>query len=69
MNRPDGPFRSHLFTVRVWKEQMGTERSEWRGRVQLLSTRETRYFREWAGLITLLIAMLAEADADQDTEQ
>jgi hypothetical protein len=63
------PLRSHLFTVRVWQEQMSAGQSEWRGRVQLLSTRETRYFREWAGLAALLLAMLAEIDADQDTNQ
>jgi hypothetical protein len=51
--------RSHLFTVKVWKETVGTERSEWRGKVQLFTSGDVRYFREWVGLVPLLRSMLA----------
>ncbi|HEY0752397.1 MAG TPA: hypothetical protein VGD98_00340 [Ktedonobacteraceae bacterium] len=58
---------SHLFTVRVWEEEIGVNQTEWRGRVQLLTTGETRYFREWRGLVPLLLTLLAELELDPAT--
>ena len=52
--------RSHLFTVRVWQEEIRTDQSEWRGKVQLLTSGEVRYFREWSALVPLLLTMLSE---------
>jgi hypothetical protein len=52
------PSRSHLFTVRVWREDLGHSQSEWRGEVQEVESREVRYFRDWPMLLTLLQAML-----------
>lgn len=63
----DGSYvhqRSHLFTVRIWEEEMGSARLELRGRVQLLTSGETRYFREWEQLVPLLLKMLAEQKLD-----
>ena len=51
---------SHLFTVRVWEEEIGADQIEWRGKVQLLANGEVRYFREWTALVPLLITMLSE---------
>jgi hypothetical protein len=48
---------SHLFTVRVWVEDLGDGRSEWRGKVQHVISGETRYFRDWTTLIAFLLAM------------
>lgn len=69
MEKPEVRAHSHLFTVRVWEEEIGADQTEWRGRVQLLTTGETRYFREWAGLVPLLRALLAEVDHDLDMRQ
>ena len=55
--------RSHLFTVRVWEEETGAGQTEWRGKVQLLTNGEVQYFREWAALVPLLLAMLAESQS------
>ena len=55
--------RSHLFTVRVWEEEIGAEQTEWRGKVQLFPSGEIRYFREWAALVPLLLTMLSEEDS------
>lgn len=60
MDRPLQGSRSYLFTVRVWQEEMSAGQTEWRGRVQLVSSGEVRYFREWAALAPLLLAMLSE---------
>ena len=63
MDRPQEPSRSHLFTVRVWKEEVGKGQFEWRGKVQLLNSGDVRYFREWAALGPLLITMISELDS------
>lgn len=52
--------RSHLFTIRMWKEEIATEQSEWRGKVQLVTSGEVRYFREWSALVPLLLTMLSD---------
>jgi hypothetical protein len=64
MDTPDVQPRSHLFTVRVWEEQIGTDQTEWRGKVQLLTSGEVRYFRGWAALVPLLITMLTESQSE-----
>ena len=51
--------RSHLFTVRLWAEDLGDDQVEWRGEVQHVLTSETRYFRDLTSLGSLLDAMLA----------
>ena len=55
---------SHLFTVRLWMEDLGDGRAEWRGQVQHVLSGETHYFREWPTLLALLRAMLPPAAAD-----
>ena len=57
--------RSHLFTVRVWEEETGAGQTEWRGKVQLFTSGEVRYFREWAALVPLLLTMLSESEPDR----
>jgi hypothetical protein len=64
MDTPDVQPRSHLFTVRVWEEQIGADQTEWRGKVQLLTSGEVRYFRGWAALVPLLITMLTESQSE-----
>jgi len=49
---------THLFTVRVWREELGAGRVEWRGKVQYLLTGEARYFRSWQQLIDQLALSL-----------
>lgn len=58
---------SHLFTVRLWQEELGAGQTEWRGQVQHVLTGEAGYFRDWSTLVNLLLAMLMElADEDAD---
>jgi hypothetical protein len=61
--------RSHLFTVRVWQEEVRNGQSEWRGKVQLLSSGEVQYFRDWAALVPLLITMLSESKSESDIQE
>lgn len=69
MNEPAGLPRSHLFTIRVWEEPIDAQRSEWRGRVQLVTNGEVRYFRDWATLSPLLLTMLSESETDPTREE
>lgn len=61
--------RSHLFTVRVWEEEIGTDQSEWRGKVQLSTSGEVRYFREWSALVPLLLTLLSELDSGLESNE
>lgn len=63
------PTRSHLFTVRVWEEPVSEDRTEWRGKVQLTTNGDARYFRQWDALLALLPAMLAEAQVDDPDDR
>ena len=67
MNEPSQHPRSHLFTVRVWQEDLGEGQTEWRGQVHLVTSGDVRYFREWSTLAPLLVTMLAEVSVDRDS--
>ena len=69
MDTPDVQPRSHLFTIRVWEEQIGADQTEWRGKVQLLTSGEVRYFRDWAALVPLLLTMLLESQSEVQQQQ
>lgn len=45
---------SHLFMLRLWPEELGGDRREWRGQLIHVLSGDARYFRKWSGLITLL---------------
>jgi len=53
-------LRSQLFTVRLWREDLGDGRIEWRGKVQSVTTGEAHYFRDWPVLIARIQEMLDE---------
>ncbi len=64
MDTPKPRPRSHLFTVQVWEEEIGANQTEWRGKVQLFTSGEVRYFREWTALVPLLLKMLSELNVE-----
>jgi hypothetical protein len=43
-----------LFTVRMWLEDLGEGRREWRGKVRLVGNGGACYFRDWPALIAFL---------------
>ena len=69
METPNPHLRSYLFTVRVWQEEIGTDQVEWRGKVQLVTNGDVRYFREWTALAPLLLTMLSELDSNPEPDQ
>ena len=46
--------RSHLFTLRVWPEDVEDGSTEWRGRIQHTASSETVYFRDWESMLAFL---------------
>lgn len=63
MAEDTGRYRSHLFTVRIWAEETGRGRVEWRGRVKYVMSGETRYFRQWSDLVEFMSRQLPEGAA------
>lgn len=59
--------RSHLFTVRLWLEELGNDQREWRGKVQHVISGEVRYFRDWPALIAFLQMVLSTLEANSHT--
>ncbi len=57
---------SHLFTVRVWQEELGDGKAEWRGRAQNIATGAGAYFRGWPGLIAVLSRLVETSTALAD---
>jgi len=59
--RPRRPG-SHLFTIRLWKEQVEGG-FEYRGSVRDVSCGAFRAFRRWPDLTEFMVAQLEEAEA------
>jgi hypothetical protein len=58
MDQAPQPPHTHLFTVRLWLEELGDGQTEWRGQVQHVVSGEIQYFRNWQTLVTFLQEML-----------
>jgi hypothetical protein len=65
MDNAQFPSRPHLFTLRVWREDLGHSQSEWRGEVHDVVSGEIRYFREWPTLVAIVQAMLAVQEGSE----
>lgn len=50
--------RTHLFIIRLWLEELGNGKTEWRGQVKHVMSGEVRYFREWKTLLAFLREVL-----------
>ncbi len=51
---------THLFTVKVWAEEVSEDHQEWRGKVQHVLSGEAHYFRDWPNLVSCLMTMLLD---------
>ena len=57
--RTDDPWsRSHLFTVRVWYEQLDAEHREMRMQVRHVLSGETRFLRDWTAVTAYMMSKL-----------
>ena len=53
---------SHLFMLRLWPEDLGGGRTDWRGSVQHVNSGEVRYFRDWPTLQAFVEGLLRKVD-------
>ena len=61
----DSPtLSSHLFTIRMWLEDLGNGQKDWRGKVQHVNSGEVRYFRDWSTLETFMEGLLLRDEKD-----
>jgi hypothetical protein len=65
MDKAQEPCQARLFTVRLWREELGAGQREWRGEVHDVVSGERRYFRDWSALIASLQALLAAQELDR----
>lgn len=57
--KPNQPLaRSHLYTIRLWPEELGDGVWEWRGMVKYVASGEEHYFRDWGALKELMVRMI-----------
>ena len=56
---------SHLFTLRVWQEDVGHGRSELRGALTHVLIGKTGYFRDWTTLVRLIEPFMAPGAPEQ----
>lgn len=57
-----GHPRTHLFTLRIWREGTGAADSELRMQVQHVISGETHFFREWEALAAYLYDKVSRLD-------
>lgn len=55
---------TRTFIVRLWLEDLGEGRTEWRGRVQDVKSGQICFFRGWEGLEQAILKMLASETSD-----
>lgn len=61
------PRPSHLFTLRLWQEDLGGDQKEWRSQVRHVSSGETRHFRDWEALRVYLCSTRDAPEAVLET--
>lgn len=62
---PFGERQPHVFTLRMWPEEVGDGRVDWRGKIQHLNSGEVRYFRDWAALEAFLDGLLHGGEGER----
>jgi hypothetical protein len=55
---------AHLFTLRLWSEELDKGEAEWRMQLRSVETGQTHHFRDWPSLVGLLLTMLPRGEAD-----
>lgn len=65
MSRDAHPPSSHLFTLRIWPEELGDGKIEWRGKAQHVLTGEAIYFRDWPTLVAFVTKRFEEGRGEE----
>ena len=57
---------THLFLLRLWREELAQGQGEWRGQMTSLANGEVRYFRSPETLYKILLTMLPDDSSGMD---
>ena len=68
LDRMSPSLTSHMFTVRIWREELDVGRVEWRGKAQHALSGEARYFREWAELIAFVREQVGDTRQSDESQ-
>jgi hypothetical protein len=66
MRKNERPYHPHLFTLRLWQEELDVGQTEWRGQVQSINDGARCAFRDWPELVAFLVAKLAAIEKDEE---
>ncbi len=58
--------RSQLFSLRLWAEETAEGDTEWRGKVERVTSGETLYFRQWEAMLKFLQETLEQPAPRQE---
>ncbi len=58
-------INTQLFMLRLWQEDLGGGQTDFRGKVQHVSSGEVRYFRDWRTLEAFMEAILQNGSQGQ----
>ena len=58
-------INSQLFMLRLWQEDLGGGQTDFRGKVQHVSSGEVRYFRDWRTLEAFMEGILQHGSQGQ----
>ena len=59
--------RSHLLSLRIWREPLGCGNSEIRGQARLISSGDTCTFRDWAAFVDFVESAVAPTDDSENS--
>ena len=62
-------LESHLFIVRMWREDLGDGQSEWRAYLRHVPTGEDRYVRTWQDLESFMGQYNDRSDPNDQSTQ
>ncbi len=65
--QPEPHPHLYLFTLRVWEEGLGEGKTEWRGRVQDVTSGEIVFFRDWPGLVSTVERLIGKTAAPPES--
>ncbi len=69
MNEKQEGTRSQMFTLRVWMEDVGNGRTEYRGTLKHILSGETHHFRNWLTLTQLIETSMTTVQKLKQTDE
>ena len=62
-------FPTHLFLLRVWREELGEDQHEWRASARHVISGETRFIRTWHDLETFIDLLTSQQVVSEEGQR